>query len=195
MRLEAGVTGGASISTCGTWRYSLTRAWSATQLDLGPVLKPRGLCAWVMLNPSTADGVDVDDRTVRKCQAFARRWGFSGIAVLNLFGLRSTLPRSLYEHEDPVGPDNDATIVDWLARPDLERVVEAWGNHGPLLGRAGIVHEMVRASGREVVRLATTKTGQPGHPLYLRLASPPMADKVRSAAGRTGSAGAADHGR
>ena len=57
---------------------------------------------FVCLNPSTADEVR-DDPTVRRCLGYAKRWGFSRLVVCNIFALRSTDPKALYEHPDPSG--------------------------------------------------------------------------------------------
>jgi len=92
----------AVLSDCGTYRYSLTRRWSP-----GPLL------GWVMLNPSRADAL-VDDPTIRRCVGFARRWGFAGIVVRNLYALRATDPRELSRHPAPVGR---TTTPIWMPRP------------------------------------------------------------------------------
>ena len=130
--------------------------------------------AFVMLNPSTADEKR-DDRTVAKCIKYAVSWGFRELCVLNLFALRSTDPKILYREDDPVGPDNDR----WFRRvlPRCARVVCAWGNHGAYLGRGKQVLEMIGNLGHEPWALVVTKTGQPGHPLFLpaaRAPSPPL---------------------
>jgi hypothetical protein len=69
--------------------------------------------AWVMLNPSTADA-EVDDPTIRRCMSFAKREGYDGIEVLNLYGLRATKPKHLLDHPDPEGPQN---LRHWDAGP------------------------------------------------------------------------------
>jgi len=106
---------GAIVSEDGRYRYRLWRAWGT-----GPRL------GWLMLNPSTADG-RVDDPTIRKCVGFARRNGFDGIEVSNLFALRSTDPTSilLADYDDAVGPENDEAIALMLERVPL--IVLGWG--------------------------------------------------------------------
>jgi hypothetical protein len=146
----------ATFSPCRTYRYALTRRWAH-----GP------LAAFVMLNPSTADAFILDP-TVRRCIGFARRWNAGGVLVLNLFALRSTDPKALYRHEDPVGPANDDVIAGWLASGEVDRVVAAWGAHGVLNGRAGQVASRLRTSGAEPVCLGVTKDSHPRHPLYVR---------------------------
>src|SRR3990167_4056535 len=64
----------------------------------------------VMLNPSIADE-ERDDATVKRVIGFAVAYGFSWLTVCNAFGFCSTEPENLYRVDDPVGPDNDSTIV------------------------------------------------------------------------------------
>lgn len=94
--LEREVATTAGISECGTYRYWLCREWSPGLDSL----------VWLMLNPSTADATQ-DDPTIRRCMGFARRWGYGGITVVNLYAYRATNPRDLLTAADPVGPEND----------------------------------------------------------------------------------------
>jgi hypothetical protein len=156
---DAGAPAGCSavFSPCRTWRYRLERRWGE-----GPP------CLFVGLNPSTADE-SVDDPTIRRCVGFARAWGFGGLLMGNLFGLRSTDPRGLLEHPAPVGPDADR----WLVEMDAEAAltVAAWGTHSPAaverlkLERAEVVRREVLSSGWKVLGL--TAGGEPRHPLYM----------------------------
>ncbi len=144
----------ATFSACRTYRYALTRTWDDQRLPL----------AFVMLNPSTADAFTVDP-TIRRCMDFARRWGAGGLLVLNTYALRSTDPKALRSHPNPVGPVNDAVLADQLAQP-LARVVAAWGAHATP-DRAAVVGALVRASGHVPQCLGRTKAGAPRHPLYI----------------------------
>ena len=153
----------AWFSPCGTYRYGLRRVW-------GPYKETGWLCAFVMLNPSTADE-NVDDPTIRRCIGFAKAWGFSGLHVANLFALRSTDPKALRKHRDPVGPANDSMIRGLAS--DCDDVICAWGAHGKLNGRAERVLTLLR--GMRVSHLGLTKAGQPRHPLYL----PKSTERVR----------------
>lgn len=122
---------------------------------------------FVGLNPSTADET-ADDPTVRRCMAFAKRWGYGGIYMLNLFALRSTDPRALRAAPDPVGPGNDSHLV-MYADKLAHLVIAAWGVHGPFQDRGLYVRELLRAtlSPSALLCLGTTKGGHPRHPLYL----------------------------
>lgn len=147
----------ATFSPCRTYRYELTRDWHA-----GPTR-----VTWIMCNPSTADAF-TDDPTIRRCIGFTRTWdsGYGGLRVLNLFGLRSTNPARLYEHHDPVGPDNDAVIRAFIANVDGP-VVAAWGAHGQHLGRGAAVAAMFADARVPLLCLGVTRLKQPRHPLYL----------------------------
>lgn len=151
-----GVGSGAELSDCGLYRYRLWREWDAR---LGRVL-------WVLLNPSTADA-ERDDPTVKKCCGFARRWGYGGIEIINLFAFRATNPMDLLGAADPIGPANDQVIGDALLR-DFSLVVAAWGRDGSLLDRGGSVRPRLRAHPR-VMCLGETKTSprEPKHPVRL----------------------------
>lgn len=148
-------SGSATFSPCGLYRYTLTR-------DLGP--GRLGTCNFCMLNPSTADA-ERSDPTVTRAMGFARTWGYSRLVVTNLFAYRSTDPRPLYKRDDPVGPENDSTIVGQAREAGL--VVCAWGVHGALRGRGDFVRGLLVDAGVRLHVLRLTKGGHPGHPLYL----------------------------
>jgi len=152
----------ATFSPCRLYRYTLTRIWDPTL----PIL------VFLMCNPSTADETD-NDQTVERCQRRARRMGYGGVIVLNLFALRSTDPDVLYEVEDPVGPDNDAVIRDVCSRASM--VICAWGKPGRLLARAASVMDMLRVIGVPLFALAVNQDGSPKHPLYCRNDAEPFA--------------------
>jgi hypothetical protein len=120
---------------------------------------------WLLLNPSTATEEQGGlDPTLRRCAGFSRAWGFGGMKVANIFAFRSTDPRGLYDLADPVGPENDAAILE--AASACDQVVVGWGLHGKFRGRADAVVQLLAA--HELHCLATTQAGEPGHPLYLR---------------------------
>ncbi len=148
--LEAPVLSSAEFSECGRYRYTLTRIWAPDER----------VVMFVGLNPSTADA-SRDDPTVRRCVGFARRWGFGGLVLTNLFAYRSTSPAALNEVIDPVGPDNDRHIA--RVSTDVDRIVLAWGIHGSLFDRDGQL--LKRLAGAYC--LGFTKSGAPRHPLYL----------------------------
>ncbi|WP_426291211.1 DUF1643 domain-containing protein [Sphingomonas sp. TWP1-3-1] len=149
----------AHLSPCGTFRYWLARQWTdgATRLPI------------IMLNPSTADAEN-DDPTIRRCIALARREGFGGIHVFNLFAFRATSPDDMKAVADPVGPLNDYWLGQALRAAAIARVpvLAAWGAHGGHRTRANYVRGMAQLHGAELVCLGTTAAGHPRHPLYVK---------------------------
>jgi hypothetical protein len=118
-----------------------------------------------MLNPSIADEY-ANDPTVERCEVRAREYGYDGMVILNLFALRSTDPKVMLWHQEPVGPDNDAAILKWASIAAM--VICAWGNDGAHMGRAEQVLEILRTSDIRLHCLKiNTGSGQPAHPLYL----------------------------
>lgn len=148
--MDADVVKSAVISDDGLYRYELKRIWNPRYSPL----------TFVMLNPSTADSL-VDDPTIRRCIGFAKRDGFGGIRVLNLYGFRATSPKNMFRAVDPVGPQNDEFLG---SIPEGSPVVAAWGaNAKP--DRAKAV--MAILDEYDVWCLGFTKAGHPKHPLYL----------------------------
>lgn len=147
----------AVISSCGSYRYLLTRPCEVVRPE-------RGTALFLMLNPSTTDA-DSDDPTIRRCRSFARAWSCNGMTVANLFALRSTDPAALLANGDPIGPDNDT----WLRRLAREYgdVVCAWGAHSMAKARGGQVATIMQSAGARLWCLGTTKHGHPRHPLYV----------------------------
>ncbi len=146
---------GAIFSPCRTWRYTLARWW-----------EPAGAYVnFICLNPSTADEA-IDDRTIIRCVGFAKRWGYAGLVVTNIFAYRATHPEDMVKAEDPIGPENDSRILS-VAR-HAGRVICAWGIDGKLHGRASEILNLLHGLGIPLYCLGVTKHGWPKHPLYLR---------------------------
>ncbi|MDR9389163.1 MAG: DUF1643 domain-containing protein [Wenzhouxiangella sp.] len=143
-------TSNAVFSECGRYRYSLQREWAPAQKKV----------VLIGLNPSTADAT-ANDPTIRRCIDFARRWGFGGLVMLNLFAYRATDPEQLKTAPEPIGPDNDEWIRHWVAQ--LDDVVAVWGNHGTHQDR----DQAVKAMCGRLSMLKLNRSGQPAHPLYL----------------------------
>ena len=143
----------AVYSPDSRYRYALTRNWAAGERVL-----------FVMLNPSTATEVQ-NNPTVERCERRARALGFGGFAVANIFAFRATDPRVMRAEPDPVGPANDAILLDLAAKAD--RIICAWGSHGAHLNRGTTVRTLLRTTGRTLFHLGLTVAGQPKHPLYI----------------------------
>jgi len=164
----------AIFSPCRTWRYTLCRQWWWSD--------PGQMVVFIGLNPSTADEIQ-DDPTVRRCIGFAKRWGYGGMFMLNIFALRHMNPKVLYQATDPIGPENNHYILEVVQNPEVIRVVACWGNHGVLRNRGlEVVRLIQEAPGLHrlpefrLSRLGElTKTGQPRHPLYLKSNLEPVA--------------------
>ncbi|MDJ1008972.1 MAG: DUF1643 domain-containing protein [Paracoccaceae bacterium] len=151
----------AVYSPCERYRYALTRVWD-----------PEGTRAnFVMLNPSTATEIQ-NDPTVERCERRARALGHGAFRVTNIFAWRDTDPRAMRRAADPVGPANDAAILEACGWADV--IVCAWGTHGAHLGRGPAVETTIRAAGWTLHHLGLTKDGHPKHPLYIGYATTPM---------------------
>jgi hypothetical protein len=153
-----GEAGPALLSPCRIYRYTLERVWD--------IDRPR--CAFVGLNPSTADEHQLDP-TLRRCVRFADSWGYGSFIMLNVYAFRSTDWRGVQMYGAPVGPDNDK----WVGRTVLEIegnggiVICCWGTHVKDirggLDRSAAVCAMI--SRPYYIRM--TRSGYPEHPLYL----------------------------
>ena len=148
----------AVISYCGQYRYRLTREWGK-----GPRLP------FCMLNPSTADA-EQDDPTIRRCIGFAKREGYGGIIVVNLYAYRSTSPKDMQAAPFPFGPDNHSHLLDIAQAAYFADVpiVCAWGANDS----GDTVKGIFRDAGVRMVCFGRTKDGSPRHPLYVRSDQP-----------------------
>ncbi|QDH13596.1 DUF1643 domain-containing protein [Formicincola oecophyllae] len=148
--------GGVSTNQGDCYRYTLKRVWDPK--------KP--LLMWLMMNPSVATE-DGDDRTVAKCQRYARQWGYGGILVGNSCAYRCTDQKRLLETPDPVGPENHHHLLEMAKQAD--KVILAYGtpkapelhSHGPQAAA------MLARNGVALHALEVSKNGRPKHPLYL----------------------------
>jgi hypothetical protein len=146
----------AEISDCGKYRWWLQRRWAP-----GPIV------TFVMLNPSTADAVR-DDPTIRKCIRFAKLWGFSALAVRNLFAWRATDPRDLAaaiaRGDDVAGGDRgDAEL---LAAKSAGLIVAAYGGRCEAKARAKWFIE--HTAPKPIWAIDYNLDGSPTHPLFLK---------------------------
>jgi hypothetical protein len=150
----------AMLSADGKYRYELTRTWDLN----GRVV------AFIGLNPSTADASN-DDPTIRKCMKYARRWGYGGLLMLNVFAYRATDPKDLKAARnrgvDIIGmPENSTRAIAYRLRHHcVSLVVCAWGAHAG--DRGEIVMEDLRL---ECAPHCFKKNADrsPAHPLYQR---------------------------
>jgi hypothetical protein len=150
------------MTAIAAYRYRLERHWC----------EGRGLCAFVMLNPSTADE-HRDDPTIRRCIGFARHWGYAGLIVANLFARRATDPLTLFAAHDPVGdPANRDAILGAIDEAAL--ILCAWGHFPAAADRGRQAIALVHQRGGTPYCLGLTKRGAPRHPLYVPATTRPM---------------------
>jgi len=138
------------------YRYRLHRLWD----DSRPTIM------WLMMNPSVATEYG-DDRTVAKCQRYARAWGYGAMFVGNSFAYRCTDQRRLLEVSDPVGPGNEKALLDMARQAD--KVILAYGSpaHPSLREQGNRIALTLHRAGTALYILRLSKSGRPEHPLYL----------------------------
>jgi hypothetical protein len=159
-----GEAGPALLSPDRVYRYTLERIWDAD--------RPR--CAFIGLNPSTADESQLDP-TLRRCVRFADGWGYGSFVMLNVFALRSTDWRGLHHARDPVGPANWMWIGE-TTRHVAENggiVVCCWGTHAIHVRGGRTLTLAIRDLLERPYVLRLTRAGHPEHPLYLPSALEP----------------------
>lgn len=159
LRLASDIVSAGAFSECRRWRWWLERRW-----DGAPIGTP-GFGVVIGMNPSTAD-LEADDPTVAGCVFRARhRWGLPGLVMLNAFAYRATDKKRLLEVEDPVGDENDATILHYARGAAL--VVVAWGQPPkPLMRRGVALAALLRGAGITPMCFGANNDGSPKHPLY-----------------------------
>ena len=116
----------AIISSCNKYRYELHREWD----------KDKGKVLFIMLNPSTACSVS-DDLTTIRCMNFAKKWGYGGIMIGNIYPFRAKRPKDLkkWKSDDRYWQlksevrDNKNHVGDMAQQADM--IVCAWGCNHP----------------------------------------------------------------
>lgn len=146
---------GATFSECGKYRYDLWRLWDANKPTL----------TFIMLNPSTANGVD-NDPTVERCQRRAIKGGYGQLRIVNLMAYRATDPDELLPltRKVRVGPDNTKHLL--YALREAGTVICGWGKKG-FLGPQDWLLLTARQMGVELFALKINYDGSPQHPLYI----------------------------
>lgn len=153
----------AVISPDDMYRYELVRIWDASL----PLLSV------VMVNPSTADHTK-NDPTIVKVMEFARRLGYGGVIVVNLFAFRATDVNELKLAADPVGPLNRVYIECAMLRTRTTLV--AWGSSAKLPKELRLkyltVLEIAWLMKRPLYCLTTCQDGHPKHPVMIGYDTP-----------------------
>jgi len=157
LRLQDDVVSTATYDGPGDcYRYRLHRVWDPS--------KPTVM--WLMMNPSVATEYG-DDRTVAKCQRYARSWGYGAMFVGNSFAYRCTDQKRLLEVPDPNGPGNDDALL--AMAKEADKVILAYGSptHPSLRDRGNEVALRLHEAGIALYVMRLSKRGRPEHPLYL----------------------------
>lgn len=165
------------LSDCRQYRYTLWRDWDMDLLT-GCADDAKDLDSYAMfigLNPSTADETK-DDPTIRKCIGFAKRWGFAGLMMTNLFAFRATEPRIMKRQQNPVGENNIHFLISCSSQAGI--VIAAWGVNGTHRNQDLYVMGELAKIGVAVHRLRKTKAGHPEHPLYVPYEIVPKIHKI-----------------
>lgn len=147
----------AEFSINRKYRYALLRVW-----DLS---KPR--LSLIGLNPSSANA-HKDDPTIRRCVDFADREGYGSIVIHNLFAYITSNPSKLLSIDDPVGPDNDM-ILRSLMEYTSQDIWVMWGSSK--IAKERVKSPVIQNLSR-MICLGISRSGQPKHPLYLRVDTP-----------------------
>lgn len=153
----------AEISDCGSYRWWLRREWTCYR---NGIAQPgEGVCCFVMLNPSKADG-EIDDPTIRRCIGFAQKWHYHTLSVRNLFPWRATDPRELFHGLTVAGGARGDSEL--LAALTADLVVLAWGANVPFnRDREALKIFRDAAPAKPLWCLGKTKAGNPRHPVRL----------------------------
>lgn len=165
---------GAFFNESRSHRWLLWRRWADAS-------KPDRWLMVIGLNPSKADDLRSDPtvsqmvnrgKTLREFDPENRnfeRQKYTGLLMLNAYGVVGTYPSILKQHPDPVGRENMAYIVQAAAIAEL--IVCAWGT---LAGEQGLrVERTLREAGHRLHVFNLTKDGCPRHPRGLSLTHAP----------------------
>jgi len=158
-----GIERSATFSRCMTWRYTLERYWD----------KSKPFVLFILLNPSTADGMN-DDPTNRRGINYAKDWGYGGVVFCNLFAYRTPYPKELKkcDVDKAIGIDNETAIRIMCDRAGI--IICAWGIHGKLFNRHDIMCGMLWFYEYKPFHMGLTKHGFPRHILYLKSSIKPQ---------------------
>lgn len=152
---------GATFSPDRLYRYALWRIWHMAGSRI----------AFIGLNPSTADEEE-NDPTVQRCINHAKRLGYGGMYMLNLFAWRDTDPAGMMTRDYPVEHPhpsykgaNDNSILSRCKKAG--KVVLCWGNLGKHIKRDEEVLNLLNEVDYKLFCFGITNLGCPKHPLYL----------------------------
>lgn len=142
----------ATFSNCRKYRFDLGRVGS----------EGKGVCLFVLNNPSTADR-NTDDATVRRGWNYACAWGYRTMVFVNVNPFCSTDPDGALIPPEDVLKRNDDKLKMWADVADV--VVGAWGAQADerFVNRALFILQRYV----DVSALELCIDGTPKHILYL----------------------------
>ena len=145
----------AVFSDCRKYRYALWRIWDNSKPSI----------MFIGLNPSSASE-NANDPTIRRVIAFAKKWGYGGVYMMNCFPFISTDPSVLKEFYDT--PFHDVEDFENFRQllevsKKCKEIVFAWGNFEVVKERANSISKHFP----EAKALIKNKDGSPRHPLYV----------------------------
>ena len=138
----------AVISKNKKYRYELSRIWSES---------PK--ITFIMLNPSVGNET-YDDKTIKRLIFFAKKFGYGGFYVGNIFPNINTKVNDLYldlSHDEKKNRKHVGSMID-----KSESVVYAWGK--TIDNPPNWIDKIVD----KPLCFGFNKNGTPKHPLYLR---------------------------
>ena len=141
---------GAIFSEDKKYRYSLWRIWEPSMEKV----------AFLMINPSTAN-INEDDATTQRCIDFAKKFGYGGLYIINLYAYIDTKKENLrpLPLEVARGPENKANILSVLSK--VSRVIYAYGT---AIIEPGPEPEWLKSLISNPYCLEHTNEGYPHHP-------------------------------
>lgn len=123
------------------------------------------------INPSTARPNDLDN-TLKSVERIAKRAGYDGWIMLNVYPQRATNPNDLHTELDEDIHNKNVQHIQKVLVEYNATILAAWGT---LINKRAYlkkclqeIHSVSKQSKRKWVRIgAISKDGHPHHPLYL----------------------------
>jgi hypothetical protein len=148
---------GAIFSEDRKHRFCLWRYWDMSN--------PK-VVLFIGLNPSRGNEF-YNDPTIKRCIAFAKKFGCGGMLFGNLYSLISPDPDSVKANiETASHPLNNEALL-YMAQLSSQ-VVCCWGTWDFIALRKYAVVDMLRAAGISASCFGLNRDGSPKHPLYLK---------------------------
>lgn len=126
------------------------------------------------VNPSTASPGEANlDPTIRKVRKIANKEGFDGWLMVNLYPKRATDPKELPIKPDKKLVENNLKVIEAVCNCyETGKIWAAWGNTIDdrfYLGDGLYDIQNAIKSNQWFYRGTLTKSGNPRHPLYLKM--------------------------